>query len=99
MTDNKKKRVYESPKCVDLGAASRSVTGQDRMMGCFPGSSAGPDPEQCASGGDGWTGTYCSSGGRPGSGDCVSGNNPFYCEAGSGGDNDPDGCRSGMYVT
>ena len=55
--------------------------------------------EQCATGGSGWVGTVCSTGASPGGGDCVSGNNPFYCEAGSSGSNDPDGCRTGMFVT
>jgi len=93
------KKKYEPPVCVDLGAKSRSVTGQDSVMGCFTGTAAGPTPEQCETGGNGWTGRYCSTGSRPGSGDCVSGGNPYYCEAGSGGDSDPDGCRTGMYVT
>ena len=97
MSDKKKR--YEPPECFDISARSRSVTGQDRMLGCFPGSSAGPTPEQCASGGNGWTGNYCSSGDSPGSGDCISGNSPYYCEAGSSGNNDPNGCRTGMYVT
>ena len=96
-----KKKKYESPKCFDLGGKSRTVTGQDGTLGCFAGSGAGPNPEQCAAGGDGWTGNYCSNGGRPGAGDCVSGGRVGigYCEAGSNGYNDPDGCRSGMNVT
>ncbi len=93
------KKKYEPPVCVDLGSKSRSVTGQDHTMGCFQGSAAGPNPEQCASGGNGWTGSYCSNGSTPGQGDCVTGGSPWYCEAGGGGTSDPDGCRSGMFVT
>jgi len=96
---NKNKRVYESPECFDLGAKSRTVTGQDVVLGCFPGSGAGPDPEQCATGGNGWIGQFCSTGGSTAGGDCVSGTGPYYCEAGNNGSNDPNGCGSGMYVT
>ena len=97
--NGKLKKKYEPPKCFDLGGKSRTVTGEDVVNGCFSGSSAGPNPEQCATGGSGWVGTVCSTGGYPGGGDCVSGNNPFYCEAGSSGSNDPEGCRTGMFVT
>ncbi len=94
-----KKKKYESPKCFDLGAKSRTVTGEDVINGCFSGSAAGAASEQCETGTGGWTGPVCSTGSSPGQGDCISGNNPWYCEAGGGGSSDPDGCRTGMQVT
>ncbi len=97
--DEKSKKSYTTPKCFDLGAKSRTVTGQDAILGCFTGGSASGS-EQCITGASGWGGQFCSTGDGPGLGDCVSGiDGRWYCEAGNYGRNDPNGCRSGMHVT
>jgi len=93
------KKKYVPPQCIDLGGKSRTVTGDDQVNGCFSGSEATGGLEQCATGTGGGVYDVCSTGTAPGLGDCVSGNNPYYCEAGGGGANDPDGCRTGMFVT
>lgn len=96
---------YRKPVVMNLGARSRSARG-DEPMACFGGSDVG-GWETCAGGTAALnchpgTGAEGSGSCLPGNaatdvrGDCLSGNAPgYYCEVGTGGMNDPFGCRSG----
>ena len=96
---------YEKPIVMNLNVRARSTTGQG-PLGCVAGPAAGVW-ESCGSGGSatwgcsvgGAAGGYpsCMSGGAASSGgDCLSGTSVrYYCEAGTGGGDDPYGCVAG----
>ena len=96
---------YEKPMLMEIGA--RPAAGQGPEA-CVPGPAAGGQFESCGEGiGAGWSCTpgqdvysghqSCTPGGAAGvNGDCISGTVVYYfCEVGTGGDNDPYGCRAG----
>jgi len=91
---------YKKPVIIDLSAGARSVKGQQVVpTGCHSGGAAGSPSEQCAAGAIAdWTGPVCETGSSPDQGDCLGGAGAYYCESGSSGPSDPDGCRTGPYV-
>jgi len=94
---------YEKPIVMNLNARARPAAGQG-PLGCVSGPAAG-QWESCGSGGfatwscltggsAGPTQSCMSGGAATGGGDCLSGTSvSYYCEAGTGGSNDPDGCH------
>lgn len=96
------RKKYEKPVVMELGSRTQTARGA-----CVSGPAAG-DLESCGAGGSAtWA---CDTGGSagpyvscmPGSaassqeGDCLSGTMVFYyCEAGTGGSEDPYGCNAG----
>ncbi len=89
---------YEKPVILNLNARARSVTGQLVTLGCHSGATANAGGEECGTGGGGGNYGRCRAGNNPngGQGDCVPGSSAYYCESGSSGNNDPNGCRTGI---
>lgn len=96
---------YKKPLAVELSSHARNASGGGPRA-CVPGAEAGTW-ESCGGGGAAdWT---CDAGGAAGAytscmpggaadanGDCLSGSVVlYYCEAGTGGGNDPYGCNVG----
>jgi len=99
---------YHKPTVVDLGVHVKRANGQVSPTACVSGAAAGAGYQTCGTGtsaawscvaGDGVAYGYPSC--VPGStadtyGDCISGSGVYYyCETGSGGTNDPNGCQVG----
>jgi len=101
---------YEKPIVMSLNARARQATGES-PLGCVAGPAAGGPHESCGSGGSATWG--CITGGNasgltscmPGSaasvnGDCLGGTSvQYYCEAGTGGGDDPWGCNVGPFFS
>lgn len=98
---------YSKPVVVDLDVRTRMAKGAFVPM-CGTGTSAGGTYETCAPGGSpdynadcsfGNSATVCGTGQNPAM-DCLQGGNAigtYYCENGSSGASDPNGCHTGMY--
>ena len=97
---------YVKPIVMNLSTRTRFAQGQD-PLGCVSGPAAGSGFDSCGDGAvAGWacdvgaTGgarVFCTDGGAAGvEGDCFNGTVvQYYCEAGTGGANDPRGCVAG----
>ena len=101
---------YRKPEVIELGARMQRADGQVWPDACISGAAASGTGESCgagtsagytcATGSSGPSGDLCIGGSSPGSGseDCFAGASAYYCETGSTGDTDPNGCRFGSAV-
>ena len=89
---------YQKPETMELGVRAKKAAGVPELN-CVPGAAAGAY-ESCLAGGAPWSAVPCVHGASTSAhkkGDCLSGTAvTYYCENGSGGNNDPYGCNTGI---